>query len=179
MCVRQIELKGPFMCDLNEMRPRKWIRVIDLLKDAKIDVSDWANCAGGEAKAGSNPRYCYDWAFENHEKNIVVLLLWFRNTEKKDGKCIQRHNFRELARSQPEHQQSRVNRAEKMDRAIRTAWEANRKVRVIVLEGKMRDRDDTKTSLVKKRLLDPWSWTVACYDDTTGNCRLERDAPTP
>lgn len=167
------------MCDLNEMRPRKWNRVIDLLKLAGVDVSDWANCVGGEAKAGSNPRYCYQWAFHDVEKNIVVLLLWFRNTERRDERFIQRHNFRELARLQAEHQQSRVNRAEEMDRAIQTAWEGSLRVRVIVLEGKMRDRDNVKTSVVKKRLLDPRSWSVTHYDDATGDCILERDAPTP
>ncbi len=167
------------MCDPTDMRPRKWNRVIDLLKLAGVDVSDWANCADGEDRAGSNPRYAYNWAFEDHVNNIVVLLLWFRNSQLSDGRYIQRHNFRKLARSQPEGQQLRIKRAQEMDRAIRTAWKAGRKVGVIMLEGQMRDRDGVDRSVVEKRLLDPMPWSVTQYDDATGDCVLERDAPKP
>jgi hypothetical protein len=36
---------------------------MDLVAAAGIDVSDWANFEGGQQKAASNPKYCYDWAF--------------------------------------------------------------------------------------------------------------------
>ena len=51
------------MSTLDEVKPTVKQRVIDLVSAAGIDVSDWGKFAGGEKRAASNPRYCYEWSF--------------------------------------------------------------------------------------------------------------------
>lgn len=45
-----------------EIAPQKQLLVRNLARTAGIDVSDWADGEGGEAKAAANPKYCYEWA---------------------------------------------------------------------------------------------------------------------
>jgi hypothetical protein len=47
------------MSVLESIRPTTSRRVIDLVQEAGVDVSDWSNFKGGAADAGRNPRYCY------------------------------------------------------------------------------------------------------------------------
>jgi len=61
------------MSTLDEVKPTVKERVIDLVSAAGIDVSDWGKFAGGEKRAASNPRYCYDVVSE--PGSIVVLNL--------------------------------------------------------------------------------------------------------
>jgi len=45
---------------VEDLKPKERLRVMDLVSEAGIDVSDWANFKGGEGKAASNPKYCYE-----------------------------------------------------------------------------------------------------------------------
>ena len=69
-------------------------------------------------------------------------------------------------------------RATNADLAIQAAWKEMLPIRVVVCEGKMRDRDDpdAKPSVVHKRLLDPLPWAVIAYDVNNGECTLARGA---
>ena len=59
---------------LEGIRPRERHRVMDLVAEAGVDVSDWANGKGGAAKATANPRYCYEWAFVEPKKLVVLNI---------------------------------------------------------------------------------------------------------
>jgi hypothetical protein len=64
------------MIEIESLRPSSRRRVIDLVRDAGIDVSDWANYGNGRKPAAANPKYCYEWAFVEPGK-VVVLNLWY------------------------------------------------------------------------------------------------------
>ena len=165
------------MSELDNIRPRRWQRVIDLVQATGINTSDWANCIGGKEKAASNPKYCYNWVFIEPQRKLVVLCLWFENMQERDGAIMQVLNPRESARYS-NHAVAR-HRALDMDRAIQMAFGDKLPIRVVILNGKRRDRDDpnAECSHVEKRLLDEVSWAVTTYNSNTGECTLTRDAP--
>jgi|GEM_PF-6958313 len=72
------------MSVLDQLRPAKRLRVIDLVKDAGLDVSDWANFDKGVGKAASNPKYCYAWAFSTPGRATVVNL-WHEDMRETRG----------------------------------------------------------------------------------------------
>ncbi len=52
--------------------PRQKFTVMRLLQEAGVDTSDWKNYKGRSPAA--NPKYCYNWAFEEPGKTIVVCI---------------------------------------------------------------------------------------------------------
>jgi len=167
------------MTALSELVPRDQHLIIDLARDAGVDVSDWSNFKGGKRKAASNPKYCYEWSFVEPNK-VVVLNLWYASMEERDGKIVQDFNMRKVAHEYGEIPGKAVwgKRALKMDSAIQEAVRNNLPVRVVVLEGARRGVDQPKTeaSRVEKRLLDPVTWAVTKYDWKTGNGTVTRGA---
>ena len=79
---------------LTNLKPTSHRKIIELVEEAGIDVSDWPNFKGGTEKAASNPKYCYEWSFENKKENIIVLNLWFDNCELENDTIIQKLNMR-------------------------------------------------------------------------------------
>ena len=146
---------------------------MDLVEAAGVDVSDWANCKGGVAKAAANPKYCYEWSFIQPGK-VIVFNLWHDQMEESDGEVITRKlNIRDFAgkRKGPEKR-----RGLEMDKAIQTALRDKLPIRVVVLGGRRRNINNSteKPSQVSKRLLDPVPWSVTAYDPRTGECMLTR-----
>lgn len=167
------------MAELSEPRPTQHHLVIDLVKAAGVDVSDWANFKGGAKSAASNPKYCYEWAFVEPGK-VVVLNLWHAEMEKRKGVIVRELNMRDTAYQYgglPGRAVWRT-RARKMDHAIQTAWREQLPVRVIVCEGEMRRiaNAGARASTVHKRLLDPVPWAVTSYESDSGECMLSRGA---
>ncbi len=153
------------MSKLSEIEPKEKPNVIDLLKSAGVDVSDWANCG---TDASRNPKYCYEWSFIEPNK-VAVFNLWFHRMEEKEGGIIMRNiNLREDAKGIDEP--ARAHRALKFDDAIQTALKDRLQIRVIVQVGKPSGTTDT----VAKRMLDPVAWTVTAYNMKTGDCTLTR-----
>ena len=169
----------PFMSMLSELTPTASHRIIDLVRAAGIDVTDWGNFKGGEAKAASNPKYCYEWSFVEAGK-VVVLNLWLASMQERDGTVFQEINLRERAHRFGRAPNEAVweRRALTMDLAIQTAYRTWLPVRVVVCEGTMRDAKNpkAKASRVNRRLLDPIPWAVTAYDWNTGNCVVTRGA---
>ncbi|MEO7432519.1 MAG: hypothetical protein ABIR62_10895 [Dokdonella sp.] len=161
---------------LEAIRPRKKLRVMDLVHAAGIDDSDWTNFKG--PNPSTNPKYCYEWAFVDGER-VVVLNLWFDSMEV-DGSGIifQRLNFQNLAtKLESEGRHSNWSRrARRLDLAFQAAAKLRLPVRVIVNDGNRRDteRDPDKASQVKRRILDDQVWSVAEYKWETGDCLLVR-----
>lgn len=49
--------------NLEFLKPKERLRVMDLVESVGIDVTDWANFKGGIERAASNPKYCYEWSY--------------------------------------------------------------------------------------------------------------------
>jgi 5-methylcytosine-specific restriction protein A len=95
-----------------QLRPNRKLLVYDILKELKIDVTDWANYRSGKKKPpAANPKYCYEWAFEKPDQ-FIVLCLWHNEMEEVNGSIIQFKNYR--SRSTNPHP-VRVRRAERAD----------------------------------------------------------------
>lgn len=159
---------------MDQLKPTLKSRVYDLVREAGIDVSDWANYKRPNSPA-SNPKYCYNWAFEDSDK--IVLCLWYAEMMSDGAGIHQLQNYRVAAGDRVRWSGSQRRRAKAMDDAIRSAWERNLPVRVIVVDGQRRDETGASSSKGQKRLLDPVPWRVASYEDD-GQCRLERDIAT-
>lgn len=165
------------MSILEELRPRRAARVIDLVAAAGHDVSDWKNFKGGVRKEGSNPKYCYEWAFVQPDK-AVVLNLWHEELQEINGEVVQRLNYRQHAKNLPQAaaRGTWAKRAKAMDDAFSLAAAKTLPVRVIVCDGKRRDviKNPEKSSTVSRRMLDVIPWAVTTYDQATGDCTITR-----
>ncbi len=160
---------------LESLKPTSHRKVIELVEEAGIDVSDWSNFKGGPAKASMNPKYCYEWSFENKSENIIVLNVWFENCEIDQNTIIQKLNMRRVAE---EFTGIRVRRAINMDFSLQRAARLKCPVRVIICNENPKLKEKPGKSTADKRLLDSESWYVREYDDD-GNCVLQRGAISP
>ena len=158
--------------EFDQILPTQHQRVMDLLESLGFDVSDWANFKGGPENAASNPKYCYDWSFEQDDQ--IVLNIWHRNLSTIDGQIAQSLNLRETA----EHAKNgaRKRRATNMDFSIQKAARLNLPVNTIICDGRQNDDGSSKA---EKRLLDDVLWYVKSYDSDTGACILVRGLPQP
>jgi 5-methylcytosine-specific restriction protein A len=59
------------MSILQDLRPTKKSLVMDLLKEAGCDVRAWADYGGPPA---ANPKYCYNWSFEQPGEFVVLCI---------------------------------------------------------------------------------------------------------
>src|SRR5262245_49422401 len=85
------------MMSLQDIKPDGRPRVIDLVRQAGVDVSDWARFARGRKWAAANPKYRYEWAFQEPNK-VVVLNLWYRQLTETNGAITWTNNVREWFR---------------------------------------------------------------------------------
>ena len=155
------------MNSLLEITPRKRLRVMDLVEDTGIDVSDWKKYSKGLESPGANPKYCYEWSFVCDEQNIIVLNLWHHKMQVQDNEIIYHLNPRKAAETEVGVRKAR---AEKMNQAIQKAVNNSLWVRIIVLGRSLQNEKLGPT----KRLLDDEVWTVTSYDAASGDCTLTR-----
>ncbi len=174
-------MDGMTMSILSEIEPKEANRVMDLVREAGLDVSDWAHFKGGAEKAASNPRHCYEWSFVDSDRNLIVLNLWHRDMEEQSGTVIQKLNLRKLADSPRGAVGVRKKRAVKMDFALQKADRESLPIRVIVCEGSQRTESEAqrRAGRAEHRLLDALPWQVASYDWDSGDCVLARGRITP
>jgi 5-methylcytosine-specific restriction protein A len=159
------------MSTLSDLRPTTRLRLIDLVEQTGIDVSDWKDFRGGASRAAANPKFCYEWVFVK-PKEFVVLNLWHDMFGvRDDGEIYINLNSRTHA-----EQVSGVEklRAIKGDEAFQLAVKDKLPIRVIVITGRRRSKPTERASQVKARLLDPVSWHIAKYDWQTGACTIMR-----
>lgn len=161
------------MHNIDFLKPTQKHSLMDLLQDAGIDVSDWANFKGGFKKAKSNPKYCYNWSFR--EPEVVVLNVWFGSLIEDSSLILLSDNLRKIIKSDSAKAIWK-NRANMFDQAVRSAYFNKIKVRIIINEGYKRKYDSipTQSSVVKCRQLDPIPWIVTSYNDTSGDFVLTR-----
>jgi 5-methylcytosine-specific restriction protein A len=168
----------------DSLKPHKKLRVIDLVAAAGVDIGSWAESGKGPVKVpASNPSRCYDWAFIEHGK-VVVLNVWHSEIQEQDGQVWCDLNPRAYSQKgksatalPPSGRGALAKRALHMDHAIIYAFDNQMPIRLIVGEGPQRDisNPESKTaSRMKLRLLDPEPWSVQEYNKETGACRLSR-----
>lgn len=166
------------MGQLEDLNPTEKIRVIDLVKEAGLDVSDWANFKRGPKWAAANPKYCYEWSFVQPGR-VVVVNLWHANLRERRDTVIWSADPRAWFRkSSIVVKAVWRKRAENLERAIEIAARDGLPIRAIVNDGTMRQAADpkAKASTVQRRLMDPLPWAVTFYDQKTGKCTLTRGA---
>src|SRR5258705_10917656 len=111
------------MPDLAQLKPTEKLHVIDLVRAAGVDVSDWANFKGGPKRAAMNPKYCYEWAFEQPGK-VVVLNIWHDTIDARNGVItldwdMRRHSVMNV---RVRGKGVWMRRARRMDDAVRRAF---------------------------------------------------------
>lgn len=161
----------------SEIEPTQQRRVIDLVREAGLDVTDWANYKNGTTNPGANPKYCYEWALVDQDK-AVVLNLWRHSMLDVEDGVEQRI---ELFGNAVSRETSGVRRARRrrMEQAIALAHKSGIPIRVVVLK-KGKPSKTTGKSGVAARLLDPVAWGVAKFDTASGHAILRRGlAPVP
>lgn len=161
----------------DDLKPTDKRRVMDLVEEAGVDVSDWGKFARGAKWAAANPKYCYEWSFVQPTK-VIILNLWHANLQEHDDLVYAILNMRKEAQRlhQIRAKPLWVKRASKMDEAIMMAFKDHLAVRVIINEGEMRDTVNPKAraSVVNRRLLDAMPWHISVYDISTGSTVLYR-----
>lgn len=169
------------MRQLEDLKPVEKRRVFDLVQEAGLDVSDWANFSRGPKWAAANPKYCYEWAFIEPGR-VVILNLWHAQLHEKRGTITWSGNLRDWIQrhSGPGAKAVWRKRAEAFESAVREAFLGGLPIRAIVNDGKMRTATDkdAKASTVQRRLLDPLPWAVTSYRAQTGQCTLTRGVLT-
>lgn len=165
--------------DLGELKPTQRPRLMDLVRDAGVDVSSWGDFAGGAKRAASNPKYCYEWSFHQPGR-VVVLSVWHRTLRLTAGRIILTDNLRDTAEfyaSKP-GKGMWARRAVAFDHCVAAAARDGLAVRAIICDGTMRPKYDVKAKAakVRARLLDPVPWAVQSYDAKTGAFTLRRGA---
>lgn len=154
----------------NELRPTTQATVYSLLAQAGVDVSLWAKFKGGKKRAASNPKYCYEWAFSQPGK-VVVLNLWYDELRERGGVISERRNLREASPNITGFaEQVRRRRQAVFEEAVATAFKDRLPVRVIICDGPLRDlsKPNSKKSSAKRRMLDSEIWTISNYDNVAG-----------
>lgn len=179
---------------LASLLPTQRLSVMDLVERAGIDVTPWHTTADGRPVKNpkANPSYCYDWAFGSELEGFLVCI-WHGSLKLLDlpaGQAIvYNDNFRELAlgldrkaidRTQPSDERNRARsqaqRARAFDRALQRSFRRAIPVRVVVLEGDRREREELgkASSTVEARKLDTENWFMHAYDNDTGDTLLVR-----
>jgi predicted HNH restriction endonuclease len=157
---------------IESLKPTVRLRLIDLLSTAGVDVSDWSNVKGGKAKASTNPKYCYEWSYEDSTQQLIVLNLWFDNLEIEDGSVVQKINMRKVAQDRT-NSSPQSKRALTTDVALQLAHKQNWTVKVMICDGPPRALGETR-SKASRRKLDTETWYIKRYDMNTGDCVLVR-----
>ena len=161
---------------LEELKPTKWQRVIDLAELAGIDISDWSNYKGGKLRPGANPKYCYEWALVKPNK-FVLLNLWYENLRHTGEEIEQCLNIREAGERENSSSPRKARHA-RAEEAIKLAYKFSLPIRVIILtaNSKISPNFDGRQAQaqVKARLLDPVSWSVYSFGEQTGEIVLRR-----
>lgn len=156
---------------------RKRSRVMDLVQEAGVDVSDWSNYKNGKTKPASNPKYCYEWAFVETGK-LIVLNLWEHKMLQVNEGIEQHLRFDDSAMDLKKYSPIPARR-KRMKDAIALAYQTGLPIRVIVIDRKPKSAvAGKKTTLAENRLLDPIPWSITDFNKKTGDVVLRRGSPS-
>jgi 5-methylcytosine-specific restriction protein A len=152
--------------ELDLLKPSEANRIMDLVEQAGIDVSDWADFKGNAP--ASNPKYCYEWSFVDEAQGVMACCLWHDMLDINEGKVKAVFNVLKTSETRTSSQK---NRAKKLHQHLHQAKDNDWTIRAIVVSEKSRTDGTAK---VDKRLLDESPWYVEDYDPYTNQWTLAR-----
>jgi hypothetical protein len=166
---------------LSVLRPKTRQYVMDLVKLAGIDVTDWEFSADGHEVKNprANPRFCYDWSFGNATEGYV-LCIWHELLEERNGRVVYNSDYGahtkqlrdRLQRAGATREQrgrllQQIRRSEAFEEALNSSFHADRAVRIILNAGDMHSDQELgdAAAAVRERSLDVAEWFVHRIDD--------------
>jgi 5-methylcytosine-specific restriction protein A len=153
------------------LRPTKYRRVIDVLSDAKFDLSDWSDYKG--KYPARNPKV-YQWSFEQPGER-VALFIWWSNIKINNDQLTYRIAPRKPTGMKPQSEAKWKASSERYIRHIQTAYEQQLPIAAIIVDGKQFDaKINPNASEVDSRKLDEAEWAVAKFNFNTGQGLLVR-----
>lgn len=137
----------------SELKPTQFRRVMDLAKQAGLDVSQWSK--GFRGNPASNPKYCYEWAFQ--DKNVIICNIWW--TDLKPVKDYFEYNLEFKNRPVSDDNPAvRIGRKRRTLGILGHAYDNKTPIRAIILDRKHRRSGEGVK--ITGRLLDPKEWSV-------------------
>ncbi|GAB9084685.1 hypothetical protein [Bradyrhizobium diazoefficiens] len=125
------------MAGLSAIKPTTKPLVIDLVREAGVDVGDWSNFKGNNPAV--NPKYCYNWSFQKPGE-LIIALLFHDDLSVVDGEIIHDQNIRlRDGRLGGKGAAQWNKRAKELDENLLTAYRDGLPVRAIILEGEKRN----------------------------------------
>jgi 5-methylcytosine-specific restriction enzyme A len=143
------------MSILEELRPTARERIIDLVSRAGVDTTAWSGPA--------DPRFCYEWAFEEPGK-VVVVNLAYRDMTLDEASVTQTINVADFKHRYAAGNGLRTRRLDTMAQAIERAYRTELPVRVVIFDGDLADESSSKPTRVESRKLDEVPWAVTSCD---------------
>jgi 5-methylcytosine-specific restriction enzyme A len=140
---------------------------MNFLDKAGVDVSAWKGYKGPPA---ANPKYCYNWSFEQPDE-LVAVCLWHKGLKLRGSTVVYTSKRRSYGAAGTSRSEANWNRrAQAFDESLELAYRQQLPVRVIVVDGAQRDRKakEPTASVVHTRLLDDVPWAITEYDYSTG-----------
>jgi hypothetical protein len=187
----RFETAGPSVLDA--LRPVKKHNVMDLVREAGVDVTAWGYVDDLPYPVPqSNPNFCYDWSFGSPQEGYVLCVWYVDLSERKDRviyECdIGSHTRKlraELARTNLSDGQrgrlvKQIKRSEAFEAAVANSYYASRPLRLILNIGDTRSDDELAdtSSRVKERELDSELWYVHTHDEG-GDALIVRGERSP
>lgn len=187
------EIDFEMQTELDSLRPMESLRVVDLVKQAGVDVTPWSINKQKEVIDPYNNTFRNSkWMFGGINEPIVICFWW--KDMKASGHQIfiagdSRRNANEWSnklstgkksKGEASRLRPKINKAQEVDQAISEAYIRRKPVRVIVLDGFAANIEEAETlsSNASKRLLDQAAWFVHSYEPT-GAYKLVRNLPMP
>jgi 5-methylcytosine-specific restriction protein A len=158
--------------------PARKENVYSILNRLGHDLKDWNNIKGGASRAPSNPKYCYNWSFENPGK-VFAVCIWYAEISHDESSLFHANNLRgEPMNHSIVSRNIRKRRAGVVDNHVQSAYLNQLPIDAILLAGTRLDRTDpsSQASRVRRRQLDTVQWAVTEYDFDSGDFLLTRGA---
>jgi hypothetical protein len=160
------------------------------VENCGVNVQPWRVRRDGSPVSNPevNPQHCYEWAFGGKDEPIA-LCVWHLHLKVRSGNIVYEDNVRELALAldrQAEQafapadvisrSRSQAKRARKFDALLQLATRHPRPIRLIVLEGDLRNEREPglDASSVRFRRVDTEPWRLEGYDWGSGAFVLTR-----
>jgi len=159
---------------LSNLKPTGKKRVYDLVHEAGLDVSDWANYKLPE-RPDVNPKYCYEWVFTGEDR--IVLSFWMEDMKQDSSGIYQEHNYRSVDPLTRGWNPAQIKRAKKVEDALQFAFDRDLPAHVMINERHASKPGQSGPSKVKYRTLDTTIWHVENCD-ANGKWRIRRGSAT-
>ncbi len=150
-----------------ELKPTQVRRVIDLVEQAGLDVSEWSKDFRGNP--ATNPKYCYEWAFQ--DEHVVICNIWYDELKVVNGYVEDHLELKNWVASK-DNPAVRVVRRRRMLEIMGHAYANSTPIRALILDGTRRGPGQPVN--ITGRLLDPREWSVVSFNGTAGEATLRR-----